>query len=75
MVEVTNPFDGSVVGSHGVPTPAQVERAIAAAWAARDATSAQSAAVRAEALAHVSRRVTERADEIARLITARTASR
>jgi aldehyde dehydrogenase (NAD+) len=70
LVEVSNPFDGSTVGTHAVPTAAHVERAVAAAWAARGITSAQSAAVRAEALGHVSRRVTERAEEIARLITA-----
>jgi acyl-CoA reductase-like NAD-dependent aldehyde dehydrogenase len=70
IAEVTNPFDGRVVGIHAVPTAEQVEQAVAAAWAARDVTAAQTAAVRAEALAHVSRRVSERAEEIARVITA-----
>ena len=34
-VEVTNPYDGSVVGAHAVPTAEQVEEAVAAAWAVR----------------------------------------
>ena len=70
LAEVTNPYDGSVVATHAVPTAEHVEQAVAGAWAARVSTAAQSAAVRADALAHVSRRVTERAEEIARLITA-----
>jgi acyl-CoA reductase-like NAD-dependent aldehyde dehydrogenase len=70
VADVVNSFDGSVVGRHAVPTSAQVEAAVAAAWDSRDVTSAQPAAVRAEALAHISRRITERGDEIARLITA-----
>ncbi|HSO05426.1 MAG TPA: aldehyde dehydrogenase family protein, partial [Candidatus Limnocylindrales bacterium] len=70
VAEVINPYDGSVVGRHAVPSPEQVERAVAAAWAARQETAAQPAAVRAEALMHVSTSVTARAEEIARLITA-----
>jgi acyl-CoA reductase-like NAD-dependent aldehyde dehydrogenase len=70
VVEVTNPYEGSVVATHWVPSAGQVEQAVAAAWQARGITAAQTAAVRAEALAHVSRRITERADEVARLITA-----
>lgn len=69
-VEVTNPYDGSVVGAHGVPTAAQVEEAVAAAWDVRHRFAATPVAVRAEALMHVSRRITERLDEIAELITA-----
>ena len=70
VVEVTNPYDGSVVGAHHLPTAEQVERAVAAAWDARHAFARTSAAQRAEALMHVSRRITERAEEIAQLITA-----
>ncbi len=70
VAEVVHPYDGSVVGRHAVPTPGQVEQAVAAAWSARRETAAQPAAVRAEALMHVSTSVTERAEEIARLITA-----
>ena len=35
--EVTNPYDGSVVGAHAVPDADQVEEAVAAAWAVRHA--------------------------------------
>jgi aldehyde dehydrogenase (NAD+) len=68
--EVTNPYDGSVVGAHHVPDADQVERAVAAAWDVRRAFAATTAAQRAGALVHVSTRLTERADEIAQLITA-----
>ncbi|MFC6237912.1 aldehyde dehydrogenase family protein [Longivirga aurantiaca] len=68
--EVLHPYDGSVVGAHVVPTAEQVEEALAAAWAVRHEFAATSAAVRADALMHVSARITERAEEIARLITA-----
>ena len=68
--EVINPYDGSVVGVHSVPTSAQVEEAVAAAWAVRHEFAATSAALRAEALMHVSRRLTERLEEITELITA-----
>ncbi|MGP3928384.1 aldehyde dehydrogenase family protein [Nonomuraea sp. KM88] len=67
---VTNPHDGREVGRHSVPTDAQVEEAVAAAHAVADQAAALPVHVRAEALAHVSRRIEERADEIARLITA-----
>ena len=70
VADVVNPYDGSVVGRHAVPSAEQVEEAVAAAWSARHETAAQPAAVRAEALMHVSTSVTQRAEEIARLITA-----
>ncbi|MBG0815808.1 aldehyde dehydrogenase family protein [Planomonospora sp. ID82291] len=66
---VTNSHDGRVVGVCSVPTPEQVEEAVAAAEAVRRQAAALPVHVRAEALAHVSRRLAERADEIARLIT------
>ncbi|MFC0038662.1 aldehyde dehydrogenase family protein [Actinomadura rayongensis] len=69
-IEVTNPYDGHVVGAASVPTPAQVEEAVAAADAVRRQAAALPLHVRAEALLHVSRRLAERADEVARLITA-----
>ena len=69
VAEVTNPYDGSIVGAHCLPTDEQVERAVAAAWDVRHAFARTSAAQRAEALMHVSRRITERAEEIAQLIT------
>ena len=68
--DVTSPWDGRVVGQVSVPTEAQVEEAVAAAYAVRDEFAATPAHVRAAALDHVSRRLAERADEVARLITA-----
>ncbi|SNS58380.1 aldehyde dehydrogenase (NAD+) [Streptosporangium subroseum] len=67
---VTNPYDGSVVAVCSVPTESQVAEAVAAAAAVRKEAAALPIHVRAEALAHVSRRLAERADEIAHLITA-----
>jgi len=67
---VTHPYDGRVVGTVAVPTPEQVEEALAAADAVRAEAAALPVHVRAEALAHVSRRLEERSDEIAKLITA-----
>ncbi|XRQ12512.1 aldehyde dehydrogenase family protein [Actinomadura welshii] len=66
---VTNPYDGRVVGTAAVPTPAQVEEAVAAADALRRDAAALPLHVRADALAHVSARIAERREEIARLIT------
>lgn len=67
---VTNPHDGREVGRHSVPTDAQVEEAVAAADAVARQAAALPVHVRAEALAHVSRRLAERAEEFAQLITA-----
>jgi acyl-CoA reductase-like NAD-dependent aldehyde dehydrogenase len=69
-LEVTSPWDGAVVGVAWVPTAGQVEEAIAAADAVRRDARALPAHVRAGALDHVSTRIRERGDEIARLITA-----
>jgi len=69
-IEVVNPFDGSPVAAVAVPTEDQVETAIAAAAAVAAEAAGLPAHVRADALASVSRRIEERADEIARLITA-----
>lgn len=68
--DVVNPYDGSVVASVGVPTAAQVEEAVAAAKAVEAEFAATPAHVRAAALDHVSKRLAERTEEIARLITA-----
>ncbi|MGW3246060.1 aldehyde dehydrogenase family protein [Streptomyces sp. NPDC001070] len=68
--DVVNPYDGSVVASVGVPTPAQVEEAVAAAKAVEAEFAATPAHVRSAALDHVSKRLAERTEEIARLITA-----
>ncbi|MEU4265383.1 MULTISPECIES: aldehyde dehydrogenase family protein [Streptomycetaceae] len=68
--DVTNPWDGRLVGTVGVPTDAQVEEAVAAAYAVREEFAATPAHVRAGALDHVVRRLTERTEEIAQLISA-----
>ncbi|MFJ1643635.1 aldehyde dehydrogenase family protein [Streptomyces sp. NPDC088258] len=68
--DVTSPWDGRLVGTVAVPTDAQVEEAVAAAHAVLAEFAATPAHVRAAALDHVSRRLTERAEEIARLISA-----
>ncbi|MFI0449586.1 aldehyde dehydrogenase family protein [Actinomadura sp. 6N118] len=67
---VEHPYDGRVVGTVSVPTPDQVDEALAAADAVRAEAAALPVHVRAEALAHVSRRLAERSEEIAKLITA-----
>ncbi|MCL2733074.1 MAG: aldehyde dehydrogenase family protein [Actinomycetia bacterium] len=68
--DVTNSWDGSLVGRVSVPTEEQVEEAVAAAAAAQHAFGATPAHVRAAALDHVAKRLAERSEEIARLITA-----
>ncbi|MFF3653258.1 aldehyde dehydrogenase family protein [Streptomyces sp. NPDC002181] len=67
---VHSPWDGSLVGMVEVPDEEQVERAVAAAVAAEKEFSATPAYLRADALDHVAKRLTERAGEIAQLITA-----
>ncbi|MEV0590838.1 aldehyde dehydrogenase family protein [Nonomuraea cavernae] len=67
---VTNPHDGREVGRYSVPTEVQVEEAVAAAHGVVRQAAALPVHVRAEALAHVARRLAERADEIGRLISA-----
>jgi aldehyde dehydrogenase (NAD+) len=69
-VELKHPYDGSFVATVSVPSAEQVEQAVAAAAAAAGPCAALPAHVRAAALDHVSKRLAERADEIAALITA-----
>ncbi|MGW0827314.1 aldehyde dehydrogenase family protein [Streptomyces sp. NPDC002845] len=68
--DVTSPWDGRLVGKVSVPTEAQVEEAVAAAYAVREEFAATPAHVRAAVLDHVSRRLVERTEEIAQLISA-----
>ncbi|KUJ64744.1 aldehyde dehydrogenase [Streptomyces albus subsp. albus] len=68
--DVTSSWDGRLVGTVSVPTEAQIEEAVAAAHAVRDEFAATPAHVRAAALDHVSKRLTERTEEIAQLISA-----
>lgn len=69
VADVTHPGDNSLVAQHYVPSAADVEEAVAAAWAVRAEFQATSAAFRAEALMHIASRLTDRVDEIAHLIT------
>jgi acyl-CoA reductase-like NAD-dependent aldehyde dehydrogenase len=69
-LDVFSPHTGAVVGAVSVPAPAQVEAAVAALHDSAEAAQRLTLAERAEALAHVSRRITERGEEIATLITA-----
>lgn len=68
--DVTSPWDGRLVGKVAVPDDAQIEEAVAAAYAVRDEFAATPAHVRAAALDHVSRGLVERTEEIAQLISA-----
>ena len=67
---VRHPYDGTPVAEVAWATADQVEQAVAAADTGRAAVGGASAYVRAEALAHVSARLAERAEEVARLVTA-----
>lgn len=70
IAEVTHPGDGSVVGTHAVPSHEQIECAIDAAWHVRGIAQSTTAAQRAEALMYVSEQLVARLDEAASLITA-----
>ncbi|MCT2276605.1 aldehyde dehydrogenase family protein [Micromonospora chalcea] len=67
---VTHPYDGQPVGRTTVATADQLEAAVAGAAAVAAEAAALPAHARAAALDHVSRRLAERADEVAALITA-----
>ena len=66
--EVTSPDDGSVVGVVAEATEEQVERAVAGAVRAAGPLGALPAHASAAALAHVSARIAERAEELAELL-------
>ncbi|MEU4772363.1 aldehyde dehydrogenase family protein [Micromonospora sp. NPDC023644] len=66
---VHHPYDGRAVGRTTLATADQVEAAVAAAAGVAAAAAALPAHARAAALDHVSRRLAERAEEVARLIT------
>jgi glyceraldehyde-3-phosphate dehydrogenase (NADP+) len=68
--EVRHPYDGHPVATVSVPTDAQVEEAVAAAHAVASEAAGLPAHVRSDALAHVAARLSERSEELARLITA-----
>jgi aldehyde dehydrogenase (NAD+) len=70
VLEVVSPHTGVAAGATTLASPDQVEAAVAAAAAVGPEFAASPAHVRAAALDHVSGRLAERAEEIARLITA-----
>lgn len=70
VLEVRSPFDGALAGRTTHATAEDVEAAVAAAHRSRAEVAATPAHVRAAALDHVSRRLAERSEEIAALITA-----
>ena len=69
-LKVTNPYNGDLVALVSLPDDEQVEQAVIAAAEAARVAAALPAHVRAAALDHVSRRLEERIDEVAALITA-----
>ncbi len=66
--EVKSPYDGGVVATVGSPSQADVEAAVAAAADVFEETRKLPIHVRAGALDHISRRIAERADEVAEII-------
>ena len=67
-LDVVHPWDGRRVATVSLPTDAQIEEAVAAADRVRAELAATPAHVRASALAHVSARLAERAEEVALLL-------
>ncbi len=69
-LDVHHPYDGRLVAKVSIASDAQVEEAVAAAYAVKDEFAATPAYQRAAALDHVAKRLAERTEEIAQLITA-----
>src|SRR5688572_17923951 len=70
VLDVLSPHTGGSAGRTTFATSAQIEQAVAGADGARTECAASPAHVRAAALDHVSRRLAERSEEVAALITA-----
>jgi acyl-CoA reductase-like NAD-dependent aldehyde dehydrogenase len=66
--EVSSPYDGSLVATVAHPSPEDTEAAVAAAADAFSETRTLPVHRRAEALAHISKRLQERASEVAETI-------
>ena len=66
--DVTSPYDGSVVATVAKPGKDDVETALQAAADVFDETRKLPLHARAEALAHISKRLTERKEEVASVI-------
>lgn len=67
-IDVKSPYDGEVLASVATPTPRDVEDAIAAAAAVFEESRKLPVHVRADALAHISRRLLARGEEVASVI-------
>lgn len=70
LLAVHSPYDGRLVGQARMPDEATVERAVAQAHACQSELAALPAHRRARALDSISRGLTDRAEEVALLITA-----
>jgi acyl-CoA reductase-like NAD-dependent aldehyde dehydrogenase len=66
--EVKSPYDGEVVASVSTPTDDDVEASVAGAHDVFEETRKLPIHARADALTHISRRLSERSDEVAELI-------
>ncbi len=69
-VEITSPYDGRVVAATSWASAEHVEQTVAAAADLREEAARLPVHVRADALAHVSDAIADRAEEFAQLITA-----
>jgi acyl-CoA reductase-like NAD-dependent aldehyde dehydrogenase len=67
-LEVTNPYDGSLVATVAAPEEAHVEEAVQAAADCLEQARKLPTHARAEALMHISRRLDERVEEVAEVI-------
>src|SRR5205809_4466716 len=67
-LDVHSPYDGSVAETLGIPTDDDVEEAVGTATETFRESRHLPTHVRAEALAHISRRIAERMDELAELV-------
>jgi acyl-CoA reductase-like NAD-dependent aldehyde dehydrogenase len=66
--QVKSPYDGQVVATVATPTDADVQKAVAGAHDVFDETRTLPVHARADALMHISRRLTETGDDVAKLI-------
>jgi acyl-CoA reductase-like NAD-dependent aldehyde dehydrogenase len=66
--DVSSPYDGEVVARVGTPAPGDIEEATAKAAEIFAETRILPVHARADALMHISRRLQERADEVAEII-------
>ena len=67
-LEVNSPYDGSVVATLGVPTPEDVEEAVAKAAEAFRESRHLPTHVRSESLLHISQGIARRTDELGEIV-------